>query len=64
MTYTVDFVLHGHFYVDDIEAESKDEAIEYAEEVFGMTDFGVLWDIDGDLYSITDEDDNVEYFDW
>ena len=63
MTYTVDFVLHGHFYVDDIEAESKDEAIEYAEEVFGMTDFGVLWDIYGEIYSITDEDDNVEYYD-
>ena len=28
MTYTVDFVLHGHFYVDDIEAESKDEAMD------------------------------------
>ena len=63
MIYTVDFVLHGHFYVDDIEAESKDEAIAYAEEVFGMTDFGVLWDIDGEVYSITDEDDNVEYYD-
>ena len=63
MTYTVDFVLHGHFYVDDIEADSNDEAIEYAEEVFGMTDFGVLWDIDGEVYSITDEDDNVEYYD-
>ena len=63
MTYTVDFVLHGHFYVDDIEAESKDEAIAYAEEVFGMTDFGVLWDSDGEVYSITDEDDNVEYYD-
>lgn len=63
MTYTVDFVLHGHFYVDDIEAESKDEAIACAEEVFGMTDFGVLWDIDGEVYSITDEDDNVEYYD-
>ena len=63
MTYTVDFVLHGHFYVDDIEAESKDEAIAYAEEVFGMTDFGVLWNIDGEVYSITDEDDNVEYYD-
>lgn len=63
MTYTVDFVLHGHFYVDDIEAESKDEAIAYAEEVFDMTDFGVLWDIDGEVYSITDEDDNVEYYD-
>ena len=63
MTYTVDFVLHGHFYVDDIEAESKDEAIAYAEEVFGMTDFGVLWDIDGEVYSITDENDNVEYYD-
>ena len=25
MTYTVDFVLHGHFYVDDIEAESKED---------------------------------------
>ena len=63
MTYTVDFVLHGHFYVDDIEAESKDEAIAYAEEVFDMTDFGVLWDIDGDVYSIEDEDGKVEYYD-
>ena len=61
MIYTVDFVLHGHFYVDDIEAESKEEAIEYAEEVFNMTDFGVLWDIDGDVYSIEDENGEVEY---
>lgn len=61
MTYTVDFVLHGHFYVDNIEAESKEEAIEYAEEVFGMTDFGVLYDIDGDVYSIEDENGEVEY---
>lgn len=61
MTYTVDFVLHGHFYVDDIEAESKEEAIEYAEEVFNMTDFGVLWDIDGEVYSIEDENGEVEY---
>lgn len=61
MAYTVDFVLHGHFYVDDIEAESKEEAIEYAEEVFGMTDFGVLYDIDGDVYSIEDENGEVEY---
>lgn len=61
MTYTVDFVLYGHFYVDDIEAESKEEAIEYAEEVFSMTDFGVLWDIDGEVYSIEDENGEVEY---
>ena len=61
MIYTVDFVLHGHFYVDDIEAESKEEAIEYAEEVFNMTDFGVLWDIDGEVYSIEDENGEVEY---
>ena len=59
MTYNVDFVINGHFYVDDIEADSIEEAIEYAEEVFNMTDFGVLWDIDGEIYSIEDEDGEV-----
>ena len=63
MNYTVDFVLHGHYYID-IEADNKDEAIESAEEIFGMTDFGMLYDIDGELYAIEDEDNNVEYFDW
>lgn len=63
MNYTVDFVLHGHYYID-IEADNKDEAIESAEEIFSMTDFGMLYDIDGELYAIEDEDDNVEYFDW
>ena len=46
---------------EDFEAESKEEAIEYAEEVFSMTDFGVLWDIDGEVYSIEDENGEVEY---
>jgi hypothetical protein len=55
MTYNVDFVINGHFYVDDIEADSIEEAIEYAEEVFNMTDFGALWDVDGEIYSIEDE---------
>ena len=55
MTYNIDFVINGHFYVDDIEADSVEEAIEYAEEVFNMTDFGALWDVDGEIYSIEDE---------
>jgi hypothetical protein len=55
MTYNIDFVINGHFYVDDIEADSKEEAMEYANEVFSMTDFGLLWDIDGEIYSIEDE---------
>lgn len=61
MSYEVDFVVHGHFYVDDIDADSKEEAIEYAQEVFGMTDFGILWDIDGEAYSVTDEEGKTEY---
>lgn len=55
MTYNIDFVINGHFYVDDIEADSIEEAIEYAEEVFNMTDFGALWDVDGEVYSVEDE---------
>lgn len=55
MTYNIDFIINGHFYVDDIEADSIEEAIEYAEEVFNMTDFGALWDVDGEIYSIEDE---------
>ena len=55
MTYNIDFVINGHFYVDDIEADSIEEAIDYANDVFNMTDFGVLWDIDGEIYSIEDE---------
>jgi hypothetical protein len=61
MMYSVDFVLHGHFYVDDIEADSKEEAMEYANEVFSMTDFGSLWDIDGEIYSVEDENGEVCY---
>ena len=63
MTYTVDFVLHGHYFID-VEADNKDEAIESAEEIFGMTDFGSLWDIDGEVYSVEDEDGEVEYYDY
>ncbi len=55
MTYNIDFVINGHFYVDDIEADSIEEAIEYAEEVFNMTDFGALWDVDGEVYAVEDE---------
>ena len=55
MTYNVDFVINGHFYVDDIEADSIEEAIEYANDVFNMTDFGALWDVDGEVYSVEDE---------
>ena len=62
MTYTVDFVLHGHYFID-VEAGNKDEAIESAEEIFGMTDFGMLWDINGKIYSVEDEDGEVEYYD-
>jgi hypothetical protein len=55
MTYNIDFVINGHFYVDDIEADSIEEAIDYASDVFNMTDFGALWDVDGEIYSIEDE---------
>ena len=61
MIYNVDFVINGHFYVDDIEADSVEEAIDYANEVFNMTDFGTLWDVDGEIYSIEDENGEVEY---
>ena len=62
MNYTVDFVLHGHYDID-VEADNKDEAIESAEEIFNMTDFGMLWDLDGELYCVEDEDGDYEYFD-
>lgn len=55
MTYNIDFVINGHFYVDDIEADSIEEAIDYANDVFNMTDFGALWDVDGEVYSVEDE---------
>jgi hypothetical protein len=60
MIYTVDFEIHGHHYVE-VEAESMEEAIESAEEICGMQDFGVLYDVDADVYSVEDENGNTHY---
>ena len=60
MTYTIDFEIHGHHYIE-VEADSKEDAIDSAEELIGMQEFGVLWDIDADVYSVEDESGEVCY---
>ena len=62
MTYNITMAIHG-YYDAEVEADNKDEAIKSAEEIFNMTDFGMLWDLDGELYCIEDEDGDYEYFD-
>lgn len=60
MIYNIDFEIHGHHYIE-VEADCEEDAIDSAEEFLSMQDFGVLWDIDTNLYSIEDEDDNTKY---
>ena len=59
MIYNVDFEVHGHH---EIEADSYEEAIDMAEEILSMQDFGVLnYEVDTELYSVEDEDGEVLY---
>ena len=54
MIYTVTFELSGYHYID-IEADSKEDAMDSATEIFSMTDFGSLVDVDGTISSVEDE---------
>ena len=61
MIYTVDFEVHGHHEIE-VEADSYEEAVDMAEEILSMQDFGVLnYEVDAELYSVEDEDGNVNY---
>ena len=61
MTYNVDFEIHGHHEIE-IEADSYEEAIDMAEEILSMQDFGILnYEVDAELYSVEDENGNVNY---
>lgn len=61
MNYTVDFVVHGHHEID-IEADTYEEAMDMAEEIMNMQDFGALnYEVDAEIYSVEDEDGNVSY---
>ena len=57
MTYNVDFVIHGHHEIE-IEADNYEDAVDMAEEILSMQDFGALnYEVDTELYSIEDEDE-------
>lgn len=61
MTYNINFVIHGHHEIE-IEADNYEEAIDMAEEILSMQDFGALnYEVDAELYSVEDEDGNVQY---
>ena len=61
MTYYVDFVVHGHHEIE-IEADNYEDAVDMAEEILSMQDFGALnYEVDTDLYSVEDEDGEVSY---
>ena len=61
MFYIIDFEVHGHHTIE-LNADSKEEAMDMAEEILSMQDFGALnYEVDTELYSIEDEDGEVEY---
>lgn len=61
MIYNIDFEIHGHHEIE-VEADCYEDAINSAEEILSMQDFGVLnYEVDTELYSIEDEDGNVTY---
>ena len=61
MIYNVDFEVQGHHEIE-IEADSYEEAVNMAEEILSMQDFGVLnYEVDTELYSVEDEDGEVLY---
>ena len=60
MIYTVDYIMHGHYTVE-VEADSIEEAKFKSELIFSEADFGEASNIDGDLYWIEDENNNISY---
>lgn len=61
MTYNIDFEIHGHHEIE-IEADNYEDAVDMAEEILSMQDFGVLnYEVDTELYSVEDEDGEVLY---
>lgn len=61
MTYNIDFVIHGHHEIE-VEADNYEDAVDMAEEILNMQDFGVLnYEVDAELYSVEDEDGEVLY---
>ena len=59
--YTVAIRTRG-YYISEIEANSIQEAKRLAEQDYASTSFGPLDCIDGETYSVTDENDNTTYF--
>ena len=61
MTYNIDFVIHGHHEIE-IEADNYEDAVDMAEEILSMQDFGALnYEVDTELYFVEDEDGEVLY---
>lgn len=61
MIYNVDFVIHGHHEIE-IEADNYEDAVDMAEEILSMQDFGALnYEVDTELYFVEDEDGEVLY---
>jgi hypothetical protein len=52
--------MHGHYTIE-VEANSIEEAKSKSELIFSEADFGEASNIDGDLYWIEDEDNNISY---
>ena len=56
MTYNIDFVIHGHHEIE-IEADNYEDAVDMAEEILSMQDFGALnYEVDTELYSVENEE--------
>lgn len=62
MTYNVEFTVKGLYSVDDIEAESMEEAIDIAKEIVNCADFGSLWDADIESCYIESEEGECESY--
>lgn len=61
MFYIIDFEVHGH-HVVELDADSYEDAVDMAEEILSMQDFGALnYEVDTELYSVEDEDGEVKY---
>ena len=59
--YTVAIRVRG-YYISEVDADSIQEAKKMVEKDYASTSFGPLDCIDGEAYSITDENDNTTYF--
>ena len=57
--YYVDYICHGHWAVE-VEASSKDEALDKAESAWCNENFGSLSDIEGRAYYIENLDVNSD----